>query len=432
VTLTGHSKPVQALAWSLDGKKLATASSDTTARVWTVDAHRDGKELQLKEHSESVDGVAWSPTHTDMLATASADKCIRVWDIRARKSADIKMGDEVLNVAFSPDGNYIFASDKSETLRVVDVRNNKNKVVAEACFDGQYWVNELVVNSRSDVVLMCAGRQGSVQEKGVVEVLKLNQTGDKTELQSVHKLTSHAANCTAIAIDRESRHFATGAYDGSASIWDAAELVCLRPCDPSPQIAAIGSSAPACIRQPHTARQHTPILTRPPPQVLHVTGGGYPEPVVLCRRLPHCRRLRHRLALAGPVPKRGTAFRMRCGRLVQVLISGDVARRTRCEKSSTFVRSSQATLCSRSTLKLRRVSWPGIPRSSCSRTAASARRNDRTTTVTAIAGTPRLRCPSQSRLSRAARTAWIKLPGRQRQLRCVRPGIFQRRRRALA
>jgi len=72
---------------------------------------------------------------------------------------------------------------QSETLRVVDVRNNRNRVVAEACFDGQYWVNELVVNSKSDVVLMCAGRQGNVQEKGVVEILKMFHTGDKTELK---------------------------------------------------------------------------------------------------------------------------------------------------------------------------------------------------------------------------------------------------------
>ncbi|KAJ1468338.1 WD40-repeat-containing domain protein, partial [Baffinella frigidus] len=230
VVLTGHSKPVQALSWSADGQKLATASSDTTARIWTVDAHREGKELQLKEHSDSVDGVAWNPTHNDIIATASADKSIRIWDIRARKSQVIPMGDEVLNVVFSPDGNFMISSDKTETLRVVDVRNNKNKVVAEACFDGQYWVNELVVNSNSDVVLMCAGRQGNMQEKGVVEILKIFHNGDKIELKPVHKIISHSANCTAIAIDSESKHFATGAYDGTACIWDAAELVCLRPC----------------------------------------------------------------------------------------------------------------------------------------------------------------------------------------------------------
>ena len=37
-------------------------------------------------------------------------------------------GNQVLNVAYSNDGNYIVMSDKSENLRLVDVRNGKNKV----------------------------------------------------------------------------------------------------------------------------------------------------------------------------------------------------------------------------------------------------------------------------------------------------------------
>ncbi len=41
-----------------------------------------GKELELKDHTDSVDGVSWSPTHPDLLATASADKTVRVWDLR--------------------------------------------------------------------------------------------------------------------------------------------------------------------------------------------------------------------------------------------------------------------------------------------------------------------------------------------------------------
>ncbi len=43
-----------------------------------------GKELELKDHTDSVDGVSWSPTHPDLLATASADKTVRVWDLRGK------------------------------------------------------------------------------------------------------------------------------------------------------------------------------------------------------------------------------------------------------------------------------------------------------------------------------------------------------------
>jgi WD40 repeat protein len=41
VVLTGHAKSVSGVAWSCDGKRLATASSDLTARVWNVDQHKE-------------------------------------------------------------------------------------------------------------------------------------------------------------------------------------------------------------------------------------------------------------------------------------------------------------------------------------------------------------------------------------------------------
>ena len=63
-----------------------------------------------------------------VLATGSADKMIRLWDLRAKKSLKIDTPDEVLNVAYSADGDYLIMSDKSENLRLVDVRNGKNKV----------------------------------------------------------------------------------------------------------------------------------------------------------------------------------------------------------------------------------------------------------------------------------------------------------------
>ena len=41
VVLTGHAKTVSGIAWSCDGKRLATVSSDCTIRVWTVDQHKE-------------------------------------------------------------------------------------------------------------------------------------------------------------------------------------------------------------------------------------------------------------------------------------------------------------------------------------------------------------------------------------------------------
>ena len=59
LTLRGHSGLVHSVAWSPDGKRLATASEDNTAKVW--DAESGQELLTLSGHSGLVYSVAWSP-----------------------------------------------------------------------------------------------------------------------------------------------------------------------------------------------------------------------------------------------------------------------------------------------------------------------------------------------------------------------------------
>eukprot|EP00283_Hemiselmis_rufescens_P006583 CAMPEP_0173428064 /NCGR_PEP_ID=MMETSP1357-20121228/7103_1 /TAXON_ID=77926 /ORGANISM="Hemiselmis rufescens, Strain PCC563" /LENGTH=344 /DNA_ID=CAMNT_0014392017 /DNA_START=41 /DNA_END=1075 /DNA_ORIENTATION=- len=225
VMLTGHTKVIQDIGWSCDGKRLATASGDTSARVWTVDTHREGRELELKDHTQSVEGVSWHPKQADTLASISTDKNIRIWDIRTKKSVPILTPEEIINVCYSPSGNHIAISDKNETVRLLDCR--KNKIIATYALPASFWVNELVWTQTGEALLLANGRQSSL-EKGLVDIVKVDTTAG--ELTPVHSVVSAAANCMCITIAPSNQYFATGSYDGISCLWDTANLTCLRPC----------------------------------------------------------------------------------------------------------------------------------------------------------------------------------------------------------
>jgi WD40 repeat protein len=66
------------VAFSLDGKRLASASNDQTVKVWDVATGQET--LTLKGHTSGVLSVAFSPDG-QRLASASNDQTVKVWDI---------------------------------------------------------------------------------------------------------------------------------------------------------------------------------------------------------------------------------------------------------------------------------------------------------------------------------------------------------------
>src|SRR6516164_6327313 len=102
-TLRGHKGTLSCLAFTRDGKTLASGGKDGTVTIWDVAARKPT--AQIPGHKDMVVALAFSPDGKTLAAT-SHDSEVRLYDAATGKAAGtlVGHGQGVRGVAFSPDG----------------------------------------------------------------------------------------------------------------------------------------------------------------------------------------------------------------------------------------------------------------------------------------------------------------------------------------
>ncbi|MEH1993302.1 AAA-like domain-containing protein [Nostoc sp.] len=202
-TLSGHSSSVISVVFSPDGKTLASASGDKTIKLWNRET---GKEITtLSGHSDSVNSVVFSPDGKT-LASASDDKTIKLWNRETGKEISTLSGHSrsVNSVVFSPDGKTLASASWDKTIKLWNRETGKEITTLTGHSD---WVNS-VVFSPDGKTLASASDDNTIK-------LWNRETG-----KEISTLTGHSNWVYSVVFSPDGKTLASASFDKTIKLWN--------------------------------------------------------------------------------------------------------------------------------------------------------------------------------------------------------------------
>ncbi len=202
---TGHSEKIEAIAYSPDGRFIATGSSDRTIKIWEA---ATGRELRaLNSSNTGIKALAYSPDGR-VLASSGNDGKLRLWDTASGQERAVINGhsSSVLALAFSSDGRWLASGGTDDqTVKIWEVATRRE---LHSLLGHRAWVTVLAFSPNGPTLV-------SGDAAGVLKIWDAN-TGSPQ-----HTLNAHKDRIRCLAFSADGERFASGGNDAAIHLWQA-------------------------------------------------------------------------------------------------------------------------------------------------------------------------------------------------------------------
>ena len=213
IDFKGHRGNVSSVAFSPNGKILASGSWDDTIKLWNPTT---GQYLTtFHGHNSDVNTIAFSPDG-DILASGSDDDTIKLWNSDGQVRATLHgHADNVNSIAFSPDGKILASGSRDNTIRLWNPTTEQHTAILEGHTD---WVRNVAFSPDG-------GTLASASDDRTIRLW------DSTTGQHLATLSGHRGYVYSVSFSPDGTTLASGSGDGTILLWEIEPAVSQNPLD---------------------------------------------------------------------------------------------------------------------------------------------------------------------------------------------------------
>ncbi|MEA5571335.1 hypothetical protein [Calothrix sp. UHCC 0171] len=213
-TLSGHNFAVTHVTFSPDGQTLASASLDSTVKLWRRNSEtgefNPHPYKTIDGHSDGILSVNFSPDG-ELIATASQDKTVKLWRKDGSLFKILRGHKDTVNwVNFSPDGQLIAAASEDKTIKIW-----RREGTPVATLPGHKQGVTSIVFSPDGQYIASGGRDSLVQ------LWRYNYSAPgKVNFRLEKTLQNHRATVWNLNFSPNSKYLASGGDDNTINLWN--------------------------------------------------------------------------------------------------------------------------------------------------------------------------------------------------------------------